>query len=253
MDMDDKTLAETISDHAAAVRDDADATRELASAARELTAAIEKHGRDGAATETISPSSTAARAGATRGSEPIGSAVGTRVALNVNVNERQLKEEDNRSFVRNVNENERTNGRTAFSWTKVTEDDSEIDSEPIRFLCSRIEKIVVCKPGKWWRNDRRLVVVAAVLASRIDALLADGETGARWLDAALTSVAEFQPRNSAAYFQRCLKLGLGDIDPVMQDRPTVDMLWIQLTKRIEVPEKWLAERPGRQLRQASEG
>lgn len=218
--MDERTLAEAISANTAAVR--------------ALTAAI---------TEQLS---TAAHARAARGSE-LGSAVGTGIAF-VNVKER--KEDYVRSF---VNEEEPTNERTkSFSWERLTEDNTEVDTGPVRFLCDRIREIVKCKPGKYWRNDRRLVVVAAVLATRIDALSADGQAGTRWLNAALELVQEFRPVNSAAYFQSIIKKGLGDIDPVMQDPGTVGLLWIQLTKRIQVPEKWLAERPQR-LRQASEG
>ena len=102
------------------------------------------------------------------------------------------------------------------------------------------EGCIKCKPGSHWRDDRRLIVVAAVLAARMDALSSDGQVGSRWLETALESIKEFRPDNSAAYFQSCLQRGLGDIDPVMRDRAQALMCWINLTKRVRVPERWLA-------------
>jgi len=84
-------------------------------------------------------------------------------------------------------------------------------------------------------------VIAAVLARRIDQA-AESDLGTRWLNQALEAVAEFKPENSAAYFQSCLIRGLGELDPVLRDRSTAQMVWIRLTRAIDVPERWLEER-----------
>ena len=211
---------------------------------RKLTEAIDRLARvlESIAPVLLVPQQAAARAGATRGSEPFGTAIANERTVNRTVT---CTQEANRSSVRDVTTAPRTDERTGFSWEKVTAAvaAADVETESIRFSAERIARVVRCKQGRYWRNDRRLVVVAAVLAAAFDATSADGQAGSRWLDTALMAVEEFRPDNSAAYFQSVLKAGLAELDPVMHDRSTANMLWIQLCKSIEVPEKWLAERP----------
>jgi len=192
------------------------------------------------------------RARAARGSEregppiatePIGTresaAVGTPVA-NVRTNGRTLFNEEKNTFVRTYDE------RTEFCWDTVAAETDD-DWNTLQFTCERIRKIVRPKRGRWWKADRSLIATAAALAARFDAAGGD-DRGSRWLGEALTSVERFNPQNTAAYFQSCLVLLLGDLDPVMHDKATAQMLWVRLAKSVSVPEQWLRE-PGEAPRQ----
>ena len=133
-------------------------------------------------------------------------------------------------------------------------DENEVRSEPVRFLAERIARALRPKVGRRWRDDRRLIATAAVVAIRLDAISGDSQMGQRWVQAGLDAVAQFEPKNVFGYFTRCLQNGLREIDPAIRDQVTAAMIWVRLTRRIPIPESWLAEpeRKAKPEKQAAE-
>jgi len=177
---------------------------DLTAAVRDLTAAI----RAGGAAERTS--TTGVRAGAAGGSEPIGTPVASI-------------ENDT------IHDIDRSIDRSTIDWKKLSRcDSSEVDNASVSEQARVISKIIICKPERW-RDDRRLVVVAAYLSVHLPEW---------WLRDALQ--ASHGKRNTAAYFRTCLIDGLRRVTG-LPDHASATRLWNRLSLQIPVPDKWLQE------------
>ena len=145
--------------------------------------------------------------------------------------------------VRSIESKERVNKTLSFDDPTIESigavEENEVRCEAVRFLAERISRALCPKPGRRWRDDRRLIATAAVIALRIDGLSADNQAGQRWVQAALDAVERFEPKNAFGYFTRCLQNGLRELDRSIPDGATAAMIWIRLTRRIPIPEQWL--------------
>lgn len=114
--------------------------------------------------------------------------------------------------------------RNEFSWEKMRVD------------ANKIANWVEVKDRKR-REDRKLIVTACILAQ--------ARLNEAWLWAALEAVKQHGPANSAAYFRRCLTMGL---EQFTGRRELVDLLAIyrDLESLVTIPESYLEGRSGKE-------